>query len=154
MKDAMHLIRLAALFAAGIGGFLLIRQSVLPAGFGKYGHFRAGALQDVRSRPVSFAGRGACEACHDEQHSVIVKGKHANVGCESCHGPLARHADDPDKLKPVRPDPAKLCVTCHEANSAKPRKFPQVDSKDHSGGEPCKSCHVPHNPKIATEKGQ
>ena len=35
MKEAAHLIRLAALFVAGFVIFLLIRQAIVPAGFGK-----------------------------------------------------------------------------------------------------------------------
>jgi hypothetical protein len=151
MKEAAHLIRLAALFVAGFVTFLLIRQAIVPAGFGKYGHFRAGALDDVRARPISFAGRSACEGCHDDKRAALNKGKHINVGCEACHGPLAAHADDPDKVKPVLPDTRQLCPVCHETNSAKPKGFPQVDSKDHSGGEPCKSCHQPHTPKFGLE---
>lgn len=154
MKEAVHLIRLAALFTAGFLGFLVLRQMVVPAGFGKYGHFRAGALDDVRARPISYAGHATCEACHDDQRKVLDKGKHTHVSCEACHGPQNKHAEEPDKVKPVLPDTKALCATCHEANSAKPRKFPQVVASDHSGGEPCKSCHTPHNPKISTEKGQ
>jgi len=154
MKEAAHLIRLAALFVAGFVIFLLIRQAIVPAGFGKYGHFRAGALDDVRARQISFAGRSACEGCHEDKREALNKGKHANVGCEACHGPLARHADDPDKMKPVLPDTKLLCPVCHEANSAKPKAFPQVDTKDHSGGEPCKSCHQPHTPKYVEEAGK
>lgn len=154
MKEAVHLVRLAALFAVGIGLFLFARHLLVPPGFGKYGHFRPGALDDIRSRPVAYAGRTSCEACHDGEHSTLTKGKHAGIGCEACHGPLSLHANDPDKLKPVLPDTRVLCVVCHEANSAKPKSFPQVVSKDHSGGEACKSCHQPHSPKYGQEVGQ
>ena len=127
--------------------FLVIRQAVVPAGFGQYGHFRAGALKDVRSRPMSFAGRSTCEACHDEQLKVLSGGKHAHVGCESCHGAQAKHANDPSAT-PVLPDTKILCAKCHEQNSAKPKGFPQVATKDHSGGEAGKTCHKPHRPKF------
>jgi hypothetical protein len=70
------------------------------------------------------------------------------VACEACHGPLARHAADPLSLKPARPDPIALCGRCHEADPAKPKNFPQVATKDHSGGEACGSCHQPHRPKV------
>jgi hypothetical protein len=150
MKDAAHLLRLAALFAAGIIFFLLVRQIAVPAGFGKYGHFRPGAIDDVRARPISFAGKAQCEMCHPDQLKALLSGKHAHVACEACHGPQAKHAlaDDPMANKPVLPDTRVLCVRCHEANSAKPKKFPQVASADHSGGEACKSCHVPHRPQM------
>ena len=62
------------------------------------------------------------------------------------HGPQARHARDPD-VKPVLPSTPALCVQCHEASGAKPKKFPQVLSAEHSGGMDCKMCHQPHKPK-------
>ena len=150
MKDAAHLIRLAAVFAVGFVAFLLIRQALVPAGFGKYGHFRAGALDDVRARPISFAGRAQCAICHDDRVKELQAGKHAGVGCEACHEAQAKHAqlDDPSSGKPVLPDTKVLCARCHEKNSAKPRGFPQVATAEHSGGEPCKSCHNPHSPKL------
>jgi hypothetical protein len=152
MKEAAHLIRLAALFAAGSIVFLIVRAQVVPDGFGKYGHYRAGALEDLRKRPVAFAGREACAACHDEVATTLAGAKHAGVGCESCHGPQAKHAqaDDPSSAKPVLPDTQTLCAQCHEAGAAKPKWFPQVVSKDHSGGDPCKTCHRPHSPKFRT----
>jgi len=151
MKDAAHLVRLAALFGAGLTLFLVVRQQVVPSDFGKYGHFRPGALDQVRARPLSFAGRATCEMCHDDQLKVLKAGKHTGVACEACHGPQAKHANDPAAGKPVLPDSKILCVQCHEANSAKPKGFPQVVSKEHSGGEACKSCHQPHRPKFPQE---
>src|SRR5262245_41908296 len=148
MKDAAHLIRMGALFFVGLALFLVARQAVVPASFGKYGHFRAAALEEIRARPIMFAGRASCQMCHEDQLKVLSAGKHAGVGCESCHGPQAKHADDPGALKPVLPDTRVLCAQCHEANSAKPKKFPQVVSKEHSGGEACKGCHQPHSPKV------
>jgi hypothetical protein len=148
MKEAAHLLRLAALLAAALLLFVLVRAQVVPATFGKYGHFRAAALDDVRSRPIAFAGRSACALCHEDRVQVLAAGKHAGIGCEACHAPQSRHAGDPEKLKPVLPDTRVLCAQCHEANSAKPKGFPQVVSKEHSGGEACKSCHQPHTPKL------
>jgi hypothetical protein len=151
MKEAVHLIRLAALFIIGFVLFLVVRQWIVPAGFGKYGHFRAGALDDVRARPISFAGRATCEGCHNDVRAQLAGGKHAHVNCEACHGPQARHAEDFEKVKPVLPDTKLLCPVCHEANTAKPKWFPQVVSQEHSGGEACKTCHQPHSPAIPKE---
>jgi hypothetical protein len=36
-----------------------------------------------------------------------------NVGCESCHGPGAAHAKDPDKAGILRDTPEPMCVVCH-----------------------------------------
>ena len=147
-KDAEHLLRIALLFAAGIVVFLIVRAAVVPAGFGKYGHYRDAAPAEAAARPISYAGHAACEMCHSDVFDVKKTGSHAGVACESCHGALAKHAADPSALKPVLPDTATLCVRCHETNAAKTKSFPQVDSKEHSGGSPCGACHRPHKPKI------
>ena len=152
LRNAEHLVRVVILLALGAGAFLLIRHVVVPRDFGKYGHFRPGSMDDVRARPVKFAGHEACEACHADQAEAKSKGKHVNVGCEACHGALAKHAEDPSSVTPKLPDTAVLCVRCHEANSAKPKNFPQVVSAEHSAGLPCNTCHKPHDPKIASEK--
>ena len=147
-RNAGHLIRVLVLLAIGLVTFLVIRRSVIPAEFGKYGHFRPGAMDDIRARPVKFAGHAICEACHSDQADVKSKGKHVNVACEACHGPLAKHAEDPAALVPTLPDTVALCARCHEANQAKPKSFPQVVTAEHSGGVACDTCHKPHNPQI------
>jgi hypothetical protein len=149
-KDKEHLVRVAGLFVAGVVVFLLARAAFVPKGFGEYGHYRAGALDDNRNRPLAFAGRAACETCHWDVADARKGSKHAGIGCETCHGPQAQHAnsDDPAKAKPKRPDPKTLCLRCHLENVAKPAKFPQVNPKDHGDGQPCTSCHKPHHPEI------
>ena len=150
LRSTEHLIRVVILLALGIVAFLTVQRSVVPRDFGKYGHFRASALDDIRARPVKFAGREVCEACHYEQAEVKSKGKHAGVGCEACHGPLARHAEDPTSVVPKLPDTTVLCARCHEANSAKPNSFPQVLTAEHSAGLACNTCHKPHRPRIGS----
>ena len=151
LKDAAHLLRLAAVLAAGLLLFVVLRSFLVPKTFGEYGHYRGAALQEVRSQPINYEGHETCEACHSEVLDQKSKGKHVHVNCESCHGPLARHADDPTGAKPVKLNTANLCVRCHEANAAKPKRFPQVVSADHSAGLACNECHQPHSPAIATE---
>src|SRR5262249_26267420 len=109
-------------------------------------------LTEVRAQTVSFAGHDTCEACHQDVLEIKSKGKHARVNCEACHGPQAKHADNPVEIKPGRPDVAQLCVRCHEANTAKPKHFPQVKAEEHSGGLACNTCHTPHSPAIEGEK--
>ena len=58
---------------------------------------------------------------------VKSKGVHKGVACESCHGPLAEHANDPASVTPAKLDTVVLCPRCHQANIAKPKNFPQVD---------------------------
>ncbi|MBL8218737.1 MAG: hypothetical protein JNL62_05890 [Bryobacterales bacterium] len=146
-RDAAHLVRLVVVVLIAIAAFAGLRSLMVPETFGQYGHYRGSALEENRQRPVSFAGRQACAECHDAAVEAKNAGKHVNVGCEACHGPLAKHAEDPS-LKPVKPDSATLCARCHEKNSAKPRAFPQVATKDHNAGMACGDCHQPHQPKL------
>jgi cytochrome c553 len=148
MKEAAHLIRVAVILIAGVGVFAVARQSIVPTGFGQYGHFRAAALSDNRSKPQVYAGRATCALCHEEVANVLKASRHAAIGCEACHGPQFRHSDDPSAQKPVLPDTLTLCARCHEKNLARPKFVPQVDVREHSGGEPCKACHQPHSPKV------
>jgi len=147
-RDAGHLIRPALVLVAGLGAFLVLRAVVVPKDFGRYGHYRAGALAMVSARPISYAGHSQCEMCHEQEAKAHGGGKHANVACEACHGPLAKHADDPTPNVPKRPDVANLCRRCHEQDAGKPRGFPQVDTVAHSQGVLCDNCHQPHNPKL------
>jgi cytochrome c7-like protein len=146
--DFGHLFRLAAVFLAGIVVFVAARSFLIPHSFGQYGHFRGDAIQEIAAKPVVFAGHQACESCHADILDVKSKGKHVRVTCESCHGALASHADDPGSVQPEKLDTAVLCVRCHEANNAKPQWFPQVVSAEHSNGLPCDTCHQPHSPAL------
>ena len=148
LRDSGHLIRPAIVLLAGLGLFMVIRSAVVPKGFGQYGHYRAGALDLIRQKPVSYAGQQECVLCHDAEAATRAAGKHAKVACEACHGALAKHAEDPSALVPKLPDVANLCRRCHEKDSAKPKWFPQVVTAEHSGGMSCKDCHQPHNPHI------
>jgi len=150
-RDAGHLFRLAGVFAAGVLLFLVLRSFLVPKSFGEYGHYRGNALAEIASRPVNFAGHETCETCHADVLEKKKDGKHTHVNCEACHGPLAKHADDPGSVTPAKLDTAVLCVRCHEANAAKPKSFPQVVSADHSNGLPCDTCHQPHSPAITAE---
>jgi len=143
-----HLVRVAGLFLAGIVVFVVLQALLIPEGFGRYGHYRAGALDDARVHPVAYAGRAACLECHPDAAEAAKGGGHAGVRCEACHGALGAHAADPTAAKAQKPDAAPLCVRCHQANVARPAGFPQKDRAEHAGDEPCTSCHVAHKPGI------
>jgi len=147
-----HLVRVAGLFLAGVVVFVVLQALLVPEGFGRYGHYRAGALDDVRAHPVAYAGRSACLECHPDAAEAAKGGGHARVRCEACHGALAAHAEDPGEHAAQRPDAAVLCVRCHQANVARPAGFPQVDRAEHAGDEICTSCHVAHHPGMGGEE--
>jgi len=147
-KDTEHLIRLVAVMVIAIIAFVALRAAVVPKSFGQYGHYRGAAIAETAGRPIAHAGHDVCEACHTDVVEQKKLGEHVVVACEACHGPHAKHADDPASIKPPKLDTAVVCSRCHEANSAKPKNFPQVVTADHSGGLACNLCHQPHRPKI------
>jgi predicted CXXCH cytochrome family protein len=146
-KDAEHLARVAALFLLGVAAFFLAQRLFVPEGFGKYGHYRPGALADRRNLPLVFAGRAACEECHTDIAETKAKGKHARPACEACHGPLATHAADPS-VKPVRPDGRTVCLRCHTALVGRPASFPQIAVAEHAPKGACTECHAAHDPGL------
>ena len=150
-KDLEHLIRLAVVMAIALIAFVLLRAAVVPRSFGQYGHYRGAAIGEAASRPIAFAGHDACDTCHSDVVDQKKHSKHVVIACEACHGALAGHVDDPGSVKPATLDTAILCARCHEANSAKPKGFPQVATAEHAGGLACDTCHQPHSPEIATE---
>jgi uncharacterized CHY-type Zn-finger protein len=148
-KDADHLVRMAALFVAGLAFFLIARAFLVPRDFYELGHFRTGALADNMARPIAFAGREACETCHPDVVDERKGSRHAAIACEACHGALAKHAADPGSLKPARPDARTLCLVCHREDVASPKTFKQVNPQKHMGGNACISCHKHHHPEMA-----
>ena len=150
LSDANHLVRLALLFLAGFLLFLVIRAFFVPPGFGEFGHFRTGTLQDVRNNtPLHFGGRASCgEAdCHEDVTAALATDSHARVGCESCHGALAAHAADPEIAKAATLDELDLCSRCHALNPARPEGYTQqVDIEPHRDGAACSECHDAHEP--------
>ena len=150
MKDYEHLLRIAALFGAGALAFLGLRAYFVPHSFGEYGHYRGDAIAEIAALPIVHAGHQTCETCHADISEVKIKGKHTGVACEACHGPQAKHTADLS-ITPAKPDAAVLCAQCHEASGAKPKWFPQVDTKEHSLGLVCTTCHQPHSPSLKGE---
>ena len=147
-SDIEHLLRLAAIFIAGLVLFVAARAVLVPDDFGVFGHYRAGAIEDNRQRPLVHAGAEACGECHDDVVGSRTGGGHESIRCEACHGPLARHATEPSDQAPELPDAATVCLRCHLPAMAKPEAFPQVDPAEHAGNEPCDACHAAHAPRL------
>lgn len=141
-----HLLRLAGLFIAGTALFLGLRSLLVPADYGLIGPYRASALARNQDKPISYGGQAACIDCHGDVAETRKANAHAQVSCESCHGPLSAHALDPG-VAPIRPDPRATCAVCHTPNPAKPAGFKTVTFAEHAGEEPCATCHPPHAPR-------
>ncbi len=150
MKDVQHLLRVAVLFVAAVIGFLAIRHLLVPETFGKYGHYRAASVDEIAALPMHYAGEAACKRCHSQQAADKAKSSHKHIACESCHGALLAHVENPKSdTKPRRPKEAEMrafCGRCHAKSVSKPAKFPQVDLAVHNPDAPCNMCHQPHQP--------
>lgn len=147
-RDVEHLFRLSAIFLAAVVVYFIARALLVPADFGVYGHYRAGAVDEVAALPIVHAGQQACAGCHSDIVEIKAGARHVAISCETCHGPQAAHAEAPDTLKPKLPEMAGLCVGCHAARTGKPKQYPTVVVEEHAGGENCATCHTSHNPRI------
>ena len=145
-RDVEHLARLAACFLAALLLFGVARAAFVPKDFGIYGHYRAGALADVRGHELKYAGRVRCAECHEDVIETAAPSRHKNVSCEACHGPLLKHADDP-AVAVAKPDGRADCMRCHSARTGRPVAFLNIDAEEHAGKDPCSSCHKPHDPR-------
>ncbi|MEK6704504.1 MAG: cytochrome c3 family protein [Bdellovibrionota bacterium] len=145
-KVPQQVVVLGVIFVIIIVGFVAMRWFFVPATFGKYGHYRAAALDEVRQQEVVFAGAKACADCHDDIYKNKSRGFHRNVSCEVCHGPAAAHAEDPSSHRPEAPRQRGLCPLCHNYSPSRPTGFPQIITVQHNPGKACMSCHNPHNP--------
>ena len=146
-KDIEHLLRLAAVMLVALVAFVFLAPPSFLKSFGQYGHYRGDAIAEMAARPSPMPAT-SLRGCHTDVVDQKKLGRHAGLHCEVCHGPQARHADDPASVKPPLPDTAVICARCHEANCCQAHSFPQVASADHSGGLACNTCHQPHRPKI------
>lgn len=147
--SARHLVRLALLILGGLVIFLLVRAALMPVGFGVLGHYRVGAIEDNRLKAVSYAGQKACVECHSDVGETRATGRHAKLSCEGCHGPLAKHAEDPGTAAATKPNPRTICLRCHASNRSRPKFIPQIVVADHADDGPCTACHQPHRPGLS-----
>jgi DmsE family decaheme c-type cytochrome len=121
------------------------------------------AAPPAASASQAYAGSDVCMACHTEvaEHLEMTphgKGAFArlsDLGCETCHGPGAAHAEDPDNPA-LHPRVDKLSITqqsavcqkCHDGG----QQFFWKGSRHETRGLSCISCHSVHSPK--SEKAQ
>jgi hypothetical protein len=143
-----QIVRLALLTIAIVAAYFTARQFLVPRSFGEYGWYRADVLKEYRALPTTYAGQAACLDCHSEVVEKRSKAKHKSISCESCHGALGAHAEDPSVAPPKIKDHS-FCLRCHDANLSRPEKFLQVNVAEHAGKQDCMECHQPHLPTEA-----
>src|SRR4051812_30663865 len=143
-KMPPQIVRLVLLTVFIVGSYLIARSFLTPPSFGQFGWYRGDALAELSNRPISFAGRKACDECHSDHFQKLLKAEHKTLSCETCHGPGQAHVDNPDlKLQKLT---FSHCLRCHEASPSRPDWLKQIKSRDHYTGQRCTECHSPHEP--------
>jgi hypothetical protein len=138
--------RLAVIFALLLAAFVVVRWIAKPHSFYEYGHYRGKALDELSAGEPKYVERTACADCHDTQAAQNLAGPHKVISCQTCHGPGDAHIAEPSTTNIQLPVATELCLRCHRQDPARPHNFPQIIPSEHSGGEPCETCHVVHNP--------
>lgn len=128
-KIPRQIISLAVIFAILIVAFIIGRKLFVPPSFGKYGHYRANAPDEIASQKLNYAGYQVCTSCHNNIYKLIVKSNHKGVSCETCHGPAAKHTSSPGEYKPIVPREREHCQLCHAFNPSRPTGFPRLLQK-------------------------
>ncbi len=146
MRIPEQIQRLAIVTAVIIGGVLLVRFVLIPPSLISDDLHRSSTIQRELAKPIKFAGSTACQDCHDDVSTRVRKGYHKNLSCEGCHGPEARHAENPMEVKPFAPRDRKFCPLCHGYDPSRPTGFPQINPTAHNPVKPCITCHNPHDP--------
>jgi hypothetical protein len=142
-----QLYPLGILFIIAITALIIVRQLLVPPTFGEYGHYRAQAIEDNLTQPISYAGYYSCNECHDDLMEKKNASHHQGVACEVCHGPAAKHIEDPSEYLPDAPRDRGFCPLCHGFDPARPSGFPQIIPALHNPGRSCIFCHDPHEPE-------
>lgn len=96
-----------------------------------------------------YAEDGTCASCHVPEANLVLAASHAEVSCETCHGPLEGHALAPTAAVVELPEAGSdepICLTCHEAVIGRPATFPMISSVTHYPLPACTVCHEPHRP--------
>lgn len=142
-----QLKNLLILFVVVVAIFAVARELLVPDSFGEYGHYRALSLQENEAKEAHYAGREACNECHQDYADMIFMDVHESVACESCHGPSLRHVNEPEYLGMNMRGDREFCGKCHAIHPARSRNVIfQIDLTEHYPEKDCTECHNPHMP--------
>jgi hypothetical protein len=146
MRIPEQLRRLGVVVAILVAAILVLRFVVIPRAYFSTALHEAATVRREVARPIAFAGMATCRECHSDVYDTKVAGFHRGLSCETCHGPSAKHAENPESVKPDAPRDRKFCPVCHAYDSARPTGFPQIDPVTHNPAVACITCHNAHDP--------
>jgi hypothetical protein len=96
---------------------------------------------------VEYTSSASCAECHEPQQAKLVEFTHDEIGCQSCHGALAEHAEAGDEATSeqvaVRVPEDGVCVSCHTQVTGRPEGVRQIVPALHYVSS-CLECHDPH----------
>lgn len=125
---------------------LVLRFVLIPQSYFSTRLHEESTVKQETAKPVLFAGMAACRDCHTEEYEIKSAGYHKGLACETCHGPSAKHVEDPTAVKPYAPRDRTFCPVCHAYDAARPTGFPQINPTMHNPRKACITCHNPHDP--------
>lgn len=128
--------------------------------------FLALSAQKSVTGDAGYAGTETCKGCHEDSYNSFLKSVHgikedprtpaSKMGCESCHGPGAAHANAGGgkgvggilPLNPMSMTPAekinKTCLDCHDRFPVRMSRALWKGSAHQSRGVSCTNCHGIH----------
>ncbi len=137
---------------------LVGKNLLTPKSFGKYGHYRADAIEEEANLEIRHWTNASCLSCHQHEANIHLNGLHKTISCEFCHGAYGDHIKDGKKVGtlPVKRDEEirVLCLRCHnraiKARSEEVIKtvvMPEhLESQKVKLTHICNQCHHQHAP--------
>ncbi len=143
LPTAAKVVAIVAVASLALGAALFVAATAYAA-FGS-GHADVNA-ETWALRPLRIAPAG-CVACHPKQAAQQATNKHADIDCQTCHGPAGGHpGNDPNAVVAISKPTSAICVQCHTQVVGRPAGFAQIDLATHwGGGTLCLRCHDPHD---------
>ncbi len=138
-----RITKLLIFFVILIGVIILVSYFLISSHSGNPGNREADTTK-VKERFVNIA---LCQSCHKNIDTLITKGPHAKLNCQTCHGSGSKHITNPTKHLLERTNTREFCGKCHEKNAAHEKDtIKLVDLTKHNVNSKCIICHNPHNP--------
>jgi predicted CxxxxCH...CXXCH cytochrome family protein len=135
-------------------GFLIVKAVATPASWNHHDWYRGNSPIEIAALPLVYGGNESCQDCHKYEHDTLLEFKHKTLSCESCHGALADHIEENEKIMSAEVDEsAWQCLNCHSKQINRPKEFPQFTKnvewhEAFEKGMACVACHDAHDPGL------